>query len=97
MRHFFGKRGWECFSSCPLDSRVGGGLWIISYGGVGVLVLEGLTGELLKLLHKRESDPLVLGLWYSTWWLHVRVALGDTATMIHAVSAYGVAGDRESN
>ena len=36
------------------------------------------------------------GLWHSTSWVHVRMALGDGATMLHTVSIYGVVGDRES-
>ena len=33
----------------------------------------------------------------STRWVHVRVALGDGATLLHAVSVYGVVGHRKSN
>ena len=39
----------------------------------------------------------MLGLWHSTWWVHVRVALGDGGTVLHAVSVDSVVGDRESN
>ena len=40
---------------------------------------------------------LGVGLWPSTWWVHVHVALGYGATVLHEISAYGVVGDRHSN
>ena len=72
-------------------------MWNTPQGGVAVLVSEGLTPELVRLPRKRESDPRVWAMWHSTRWVHVRVALGDGATVLHAVSVYGVVGDRESN
>ena len=61
-------------------------MWNTPEGGVSSLVREGLTAEVARLPCRRELDPLVWGLWHSTWWVHVRVALGDGATMLHTVS-----------
>ena len=71
-------------------------MWNIPHGRVANLVREGLTAEVARLPCKRESGPLVWDLWHSTRWVHVRVAPGDGATVLHAVSVYGVVGDRES-
>ena len=55
---------------------------------------KGLTAELAKLPRKRELNPAVWGLWHSTRRVHVWVDLGDGATVLHAVSVYGVVWDR---
>ena len=63
-------------------------MWNIPRGGFAVPVREGLTAELARLPRKRESDALVGDFWH-TRWVHVRVALGD--------GVYEVVGDRVSN
>ena len=78
----------------------GWGGWVCGtppQGGVAVLVREGLIAEVARLPRKRESDPLVWDLRHSTRCVHVRVVLGDGATVLHVVAVYGLVGDRESH
>ena len=72
-------------------------MWNTPQGGVAVLVREGLIVEMARLPRKRESDPLVWDLWHSTRSVDVRVAVGVGATVLPAVSVYGLAGNHESN
>ena len=45
----------------------------------------GLTAEEAKPPKRCKDDPVVWALWHSTQWMHVRVALGDRATVLYAM------------
>ena len=97
MRYFFAKRGWQCFWGCPLDTRGGGyvehPLGRCRWPGEGGPHCG--AGEAPPQARVR---PLGVGplTFHPVGWVHVHVAPGDSATVLHAVSVYGVVGHRES-
>ena len=85
MRHFFFKRGWQCFLGVSVGFQ-GGCTWNPPPPRVGSRSSCARASLRRWRRCKRELDPLVWGVWHSTRSVHVYVALGDGANMLHDVS-----------
>ena len=68
----------------------GGGIWDAPPGGVAVIVKMGIPARGTVLPKTEAADPLTHHLHHLTWWLHVQMAVGEGAAVLHIQAVYGI-------